>query len=79
MPKKMTQAKKKSLKQKIKTHLHNTHFLTIFNTKKVSANKYTIISIFDYFKHTIKTNNQPLAYIHIYTPLAYIHKSFCAL
>ena len=34
MPKKMTQAKKKSLKQKIKTHLHNTHFLTIFNTKK---------------------------------------------
>ena len=37
MPKKMTQAKKKSLKQKIKTHLHNTHFLTILNTKKVSC------------------------------------------
>ena len=37
MPKKMTQAKKKCLKQKIKTHLHNTHFLTIFNTKKVSC------------------------------------------
>ena len=30
MPKKMTQAKKKSLKQKIKTHLHNAHFFNYF-------------------------------------------------
>ena len=42
MPKKMkpkSQAKKK-------TYLHNTHFLTIFNTKKnYHASKYTVKNI----------------------------------
>ena len=44
------------------------------------TNKYTIISIFEHFKHTVKIYNHPLAhntYIHINNhSLAYIHKSF---